>query len=144
MQPTTEPLATAERRVMTERLDIVVPYTTPCLTQRALAEADRLAGSTRHRMRVLRIHEIPIYLSMDSTAIPIECLRGELLKFKADHEFYGELMLTRDIDQSWGELVAHNRVLVIASERHVLRTREERFARRMARMGHKVIVVYGG
>ena len=141
---------TTERRNQTQpmggrpdRLDIVVPFTTHSLTQRALTEADRIGGAAGHRIRIVRVHEIPIQLSIDSAAIPVECLRGELLTFAAEHDIHGELMLTRDRNRSWADLVDDNRVLVIASEKRPWRTPEERFARRMARMGHKVMVIYG-
>lgn len=144
MHPTTE--AEKSRRTDVrkgDRLDVVVPFTTLPLTQVALKEADEILGTHRNRVRILRVHELPIYLPADSTAIPIECLRGELLKLNAEHEFYGELLLTHDVDKSWADLVAPHRVLVIASKRRPWRTRQERFARRMSRLGHKVLVVYG-
>lgn len=144
MELTTEPRGqTQPMGGRADRLDIVVPFTTHSLTQRALTEADRLAGAAGHRIRIVRVYEIPIHLTIDSAAVPLECLRGELLTFAANHDVYGELMLTRDCNQSWADLVDDNRVLVIASEKKPWRTPEERFARRMARMGHKVVLIYG-
>ncbi len=136
--------AVPAHRIDTERklLDVVVPFTTPELTQNALDEADKLAGQLNGRIRVIAIQTVHIALPLDHPPVSSDHLEGRIRKLLSRAPAHGEIYLVRDPEQTWAKLLRARSLIAIASRKRPWRTREERLARMLERNGHEVVLSY--
>jgi len=135
------PLAEIKR---SERpLDLVVPYTSPALTARALSEATELARGFEAAVTLMAVYVLP-YPS------PLECQEGIRKRLEAELTAVArtspvairvKLVFARDRADAYLGLLQRHSLVVIGTKDRWWRTREERLARRLTAGGHSVAVV---
>jgi hypothetical protein len=135
------PLAQVER--LERPLDLVVPYTNPALTARALAAAVDLARGFDAAVTLMAVHVLP-YPS------PLECQEGIRKRLEAELTSVArtipvamrvKLVFARDREDAYLGLLRRRSLVVIGTKDRWWRTREERLARRLTAGGHSVAVV---
>ena len=124
-------------------LDVVVPYTNPALTARALAAAIELARGFQAAVTLMAVHVLP-YPS------PLECQEGIRKRLEAELTSVArtipvamrvKLVFARDREDAYLGLLRRRSLVVIGTKDRWWRTREERLARRLTAGGHSVAVV---
>ena len=135
------PLSEIEQR---ERpLELVVPYTNPALTVRALAAAVELARGFEAAVTLMAVYVVP-YPS------PLECQEGIRKRLEAELTAVArtspvairvKLVFARDRTDAYLRLLRRQSLVVIGTKDRWWRTREERLARRLTAGGHSVAVV---
>ena len=135
------PLAEFERPQ--RPLELVVPFTNPALTARALAAAAELAQGFEAVVTLMAVHVLP-YPS------PLECQDGIRQRLEADLAAMArtspvairvKLIFARDREAAFLALLKPQSLVVIGTKDRWWRTREERLARRLTAGGHRVAVV---
>jgi hypothetical protein len=134
-------LATPARQTTTH---VNVVYTSPEATRTALATATSLSKDLEIRVRVLAFQVVPFPLALEMPTVPADFRLHQILtELKVPD--YGEFTichaLCRDrYDALIQSLEAHS-LVVIGGRGGVIRSREQRLARRLERMGHEVVFV---
>ena len=124
-------------------LDLVVPYTSPALTARALAVAVDLAQGFETNITLLAVYVLPY-------PGPLECQPGIKTRFEAElstvartHSvpIRARLVFARDrLDGFLGSL-PRRALVVIGTKSRWWRTPEERLAWRLTARGHSVALI---
>ena len=135
------PLAEFERPQ--RPLELVVPFTNPALTARALAAAAELAQGFDAVVTLMAVHVLP-YPS------PLECQEGIRKRLEAELTalartsplaIRAKLVFARDREAAFLALLNRPSLVVIGAKDRWWTTREERLARRLTSNGHSVAVV---
>jgi hypothetical protein len=135
------PLAEIERPQ--RPLELVVPFTNPALTARALAAAAELAQGFEAAVTLMAVHVLP-YPS------PLECQEGIRKRLEAELTALArtspvaigvKLVFARDREAGYLGLLSRRSLVVIGAKDRWWTTREERLARRLTSSGHSVAVV---
>jgi hypothetical protein len=135
------PLAEFERPQ--RPLELVVPFTNPALTARALAAAAELAQGFEAVVTLMAVHVLPY-------PAPLECQEGIRKRLEADLAALArtspvairvKLIFARDREAAFLALLKPQSLVVIGTKDRWWRTREERLARRLTAGGHRVAVV---
>ena len=135
------PLAEIERPQ--RPLELVVPFTNPALTARALAAAAELAQGFEAVVTLMAVHVLPY-------PAPLECQEGIRKRLEADLAALArtspvairvKLIFARDREAAFLALLKPQSLVVIGTKDRWWRTREERLARRLTAGGHRVAVV---
>jgi hypothetical protein len=135
------PLAEFERPQ--RPLELVVPFTNPALTARALAAAAELAQGFEAVVTLMAVHVLPY-------PAPLECQEGIRKRLEADLAAMArtspvairvKLIFARDREAAFLALLKPQSLVVIGTKDRWWRTREERLARRLTAGGHRVAVV---
>jgi hypothetical protein len=124
------------------QFEIIVPFTTPELTQAALDQADKLVLQLNGRIRVIAIQSVPMSLALDRPPVALEHLEAAVSGLFSRSRTHTELYLVRDVEQTWKRLLRNNLVVVIASQKRWWRTTQERLARMLETNGHEVVLIY--
>ena len=133
----------AERQSLGRPLDVVVLYTNPAVTAKALAASSELARSLESAITLMAVHVLP-YPS------PLECQQGIQRRLEdnlravartSPAEIRAKVVFARDRTDACLGLLRRQSVVVIGTRKHWWRTREERLARRLAAHGHSVAVI---
>jgi hypothetical protein len=124
-------------------LEVVVPYTSPLLTARALAAATELARGFEATVTLMAVYVLP-YPS------PLECQEGIRKRLEAELiavartspvSIRVKLVFARDREDAYLGLLKRHSLVVIGAKDRWWKTREERLARRLTSSGHSVAVV---
>ena len=135
------PLAEFERPQ--RPLELVVPFTNPALTARALAAAAELAQGFEAAVTLMAVHVLPF-------PSPLECQEGIRKRLEADLTALArtspvatrvKLVFARDREAGYLGLLSRRSLVVIGAKDRWWTTREERLARRLTSNGHSVAVV---
>jgi hypothetical protein len=131
----------AERVQQQARLDLVVPFTTPRLTQAALNAANRLGAGLNAEIRLLRVQVVPFPLDLKHSPVPVDFLRRQLRTFSSALPTRGEIRLARESEAGLVSALKKNSLVILASPRRPWRTRTERLALKLRRAGYTVVMV---
>lgn len=132
-----------ETGLETRPLDLVVPFTSPPLAAQALKAATQLAHGFETAVTLLAIHVLPY-------PAPLECYQGVRNRLEADLAMVArsspgpvrvKLVFARDREETFLHLLPEQSMVVIGTKSRWWRTREERFANKLAAGGHSVALV---
>jgi len=124
-------------------LELVVPYTNPALTARALAAAAELAHGFEAAVTLLAVHVLPY-------PAPLECHEGIRKRLEAELtalartspvEMRVKLVFARDRGDAFLGMLKRQSLVVIGTRDRWWRTPEERLARKLTSGGHSVALV---
>jgi hypothetical protein len=124
-------------------LDLVVPYVNAALTTRALAAALKLADGCSAEVTLMAVHVLPY-------PAPLECQEGIRQRLEANLAAMAratrasvsiKLVFARDREDAYLALLRRKSLVVVGTKDRWWRTREERFARKLAAHGHSVAVI---
>jgi hypothetical protein len=119
------------------QLDLVVPYTTPELTQTALRAAGRLGAGLDSAIRLVKVQVVPFPLDLRHSPVPVEFLEAQLEKFGVP----SEIRLAREMEQGLRSTLRYKSLVVLASKKRPWRTRTERLAASLRHAGYTVVMV---
>ena len=124
-------------------LELVVPYTNPALTARALAAAAELAHGFEAAVTLLAVHVLPY-------PAPLECHDGIRKHLEAELTALArtspvatrvKLVFARDREAAYLGMLNRQSLVVIGAKDRWWRTAEERLARKLTSGGHSVALV---
>ncbi len=124
-------------------LDVLVPYTNPALAAHALSRALELAHGLEAVVTLMAVHVLPY-------PAPLECQEGIRQRLESELAAVArtspvsirlKLVFARDRDDAYLGLLRPQSIVVVGTKDRWWRTREERFARRLAARGHCVTVI---
>src|SRR5665213_412408 len=109
-------------RVVTERvehqaqLDLVVPFTTPRLTQAALNAANRLGAGLNVEIRLLKVQMVPFPLDLERSPVPVEFLTRQLQSFSSSRRTNCEIRLARENQTGLLGALTKTSLVILASD----------------------------
>jgi hypothetical protein len=124
-------------------VELVVPYTNPALSARALAAAVELARDLEAAVTLMAVHVLP-YPS------PLECQEGIRQRLEAELTAVArtspaairvKLVFARNRADAYIGLLRRQSLVVIGTKDRWWTTREQRLARALMSSGHSVAVV---
>jgi len=124
-------------------LRIVVPYTTPELTQAALRSVALWTQNLEATVRLIGVHIVPYPCPLEKPDVDPDCLRNRLAAAAEGSAIplQVQVVLARDTTEALRLLLVPETVIVLPTRRRWWRTAEERLARSLARAGHQVALV---
>jgi hypothetical protein len=123
------------------RLDLVVPFTTPQLTQAALNAANRLGAGLHADIRLLKVQVVPFPLELKHSPIPINFLERQMRSFPSAMPTHGEIRLARENEAGLMSGLKKTSLVILATSKRPWRTRTERLASSLRRSGYTVVMV---
>jgi hypothetical protein len=123
-------------------LRIVVPYTTPELTQAALRHAGVCSDLNVH-VSLVDVQVVPYPCAMDQPPINKEYSSGRLQELFEECGLPGNatVLYTRDLLEGFKRALEPGSLVIIAAKRRWWRTREEKLARELSVAGHQVMLL---
>ncbi len=124
-------------------LDLVVPYIDPALTAQALSAALELARGFQALVTLMAVYVLPYPTPLEAQEGIRQRLESELttLARTSPVSVRVKLVFARDRDDAFLGLLRRQSLIVVGTRDHWWRTREERFARKLAAHGHSVAVI---
>jgi len=125
-------------------LEVVVPYVCPKTTAAALQRVPALTAGLNARVQLIAVHTLPYPLPFVCPTLLHAHLVEELMELAAQCALpvQPQVVLARDFAEGLRFSVKPSSTVLIATERHFWKTREERVAHFLARDGHKVALVH--
>jgi hypothetical protein len=123
------------------RLDQVVPFTTPELTQAALDAAGGFGAELDAVIRLVKVQLIPYPLDLRHSPIPVEFLEAQLKSFPASLPTNCEIRFARDFDEGLTGALNEDSVILLATRKRLWRTNTERLAAKLRKTGYRVLMV---
>jgi hypothetical protein len=127
----------------TAELDLVVPFTTPELTRAALDAANRMGAGLNAALRLIKVQVVPFPLDLNQSPVYVDFLKKQLQQFESALPAAGEIRLARDFEAGLESALDRDSVVVLATRHRPWRTRTERLAASLRKVGHKVVMVCG-
>ena len=121
------------------QLDLVVPFTTPRLTEAALHAASRLSAGLESAIRVVRIQIVPFPLDLNQPPVPVEFLEEQLHSLCG--EVATEICFARDFEQGLRRVLRYRSMVVLASKQRPWRSRTQKLAESLKKSGYTVVMV---
>src|SRR4051812_2645928 len=110
------------------RIDLVVPFTTPARTRRALEVCDRMSRGLNAAIRLVRVQVVPYPLDADQSPVAMERLLREMHDCRRDIPARCEILLARDVESGVSGTLKRNSVVVLAYRKRWWRTADDRLA----------------
>jgi phage shock protein PspC (stress-responsive transcriptional regulator) len=121
--------------------EIVVLHTGPETTNHALATANEMADWLRARIRLLVPKVVPYPLPLFEPPVSKEFterqLRGIAAGLAVDIQI--DVRVCRDLNVMLHSVLPKGTLVVLSGKRSILPTAEKRLARRLRRLGHRVV-----
>ena len=125
-------------------LDLVVPFTTPRLTEVALKAANRLGAGLDSAVRMVKVQVVPFPLDLRFSPVPVEFLESQLTHLGEDVlslPFSAEIRLAREFETGLMGALHYRSMIVLATKKRPWRTRNERLAESLRAAGYTVVLV---
>jgi hypothetical protein len=125
-------------------LDLVVPFTTPRLTEAALKAANRLGAGLDSAVRMVKVQVVPFPLDLRFSPVPPEFLEAQLKHICGDQQplpISSEIRLAREFEAGLRGTLRYRSMVVLATQKRPWRTRTERLADSLRRAGYTVVMV---
>jgi hypothetical protein len=129
----------AQRRQVRAPLDLVVPFTTPRLTEAALTAAQRLGAGLDSSIRVVKVQVVPFPLDLRFPPVPVDFLEARMSHFCGEASC--EIRFAREFEAGLRGTLRYRSMVVLAAKRRPWRTRTERLADSLRRAGYTVVMV---
>ena len=125
-------------------LELVIPYTGPDTTAVALQRAALLTAGLNAHVLLVAAHTLPYPVPFVCPTLVHAHLVEQLMELASHSELpvQPQVVLARDRMEGFQYAIKPGSTVLIASERHVWRTQEEKLARRLADAGHTVVLVH--
>lgn len=122
-------------------LDVVVPFTTPALTQAALDAVGSMASGLNAAIRLIRVQVVPYPLQINESPVFVEFLKKQLAGISSHLPVAAEIRLARSMEDALLGILGSDSVVMLAAPKRPWKTRNERLAAALRRAGHKVVLV---
>lgn len=127
----------------TAPLDLVVPFTTPRLTEIALSAAHRLGAGLDAAVRVVKVQVVPFPLDLRYSPVPVDFLAAQLRSLCGERDSM-EIRLAREFEEGLRGTLRYRSMIVLATNKRPWRTRTERLAESLRKAGYTVVMVPEG
>ena len=136
------PLAIGRER-LEQSLEVVVPYTVAATAAKTLSAALAMIQGFESRVTLMAVHILPYPAPLEVSEGVRERLAAQLTAVARTVQaaVAVKLVFARDRDVAYRALLSRQSLIVVGTKDHWWRTREERFARKLASHGHSVAVV---
>jgi hypothetical protein len=124
-------------------LRVFVPYTSPELTQSALAEAAVLVKNLDARITLFAVQIVPFPLPLDRPDVPRGFLEQKLMAIAAEVEAHviAQVIYARDLDLGIEQVLPPNSLIVMATKKTWWPTSGAKLARALVAAGHNVALL---
>jgi hypothetical protein len=124
-------------------LDLVVPFTSPRLTEVALKAAARLGAGLQSAVRLVRVQCVPFPLDLRQSPVPLEFLQAQLARLCQAFELpvAPEIRLAREFEAGLLGALRFQSMILLATKKQPWPTRTERLAARLRKAGYTVVMV---
>jgi hypothetical protein len=123
------------------KLDLVVPFTTPLLTQAALNAANRLGSGLNAEIRLLKVQIVPFPLDLTHSPVPEEFLERQMRGFRSAMPTCCEIRFAREGEAGLLSGLKKTSLVILASAKRPWKTHTERLAQSLRRAGYTVVMV---
>ena len=123
------------------RIDLVVPFTTPELTQAALDAAGGFGAQLDAGVRLVKVQLIPYPLDLRQSPIPVSFLEAQLRSLPSELPTDCEIRFARDFEEGLKGALNEDSVVLLATRKRLWRTNTERLAAKLRKAGYRVLVV---
>lgn len=125
-------------------LEIVVPYSTPELTERVTRKAASLAAGLNATLKLVAVHVAPYPCELVCPAAMKQHLTERLMEIARHSNLPAtvHLVVARDRDAGFRHVLPPASAILLGSRKRFWRTREERLARELTRAGHRVSLLH--
>jgi hypothetical protein len=125
-------------------LEVVVPYTGPETTAAVLERAAVLTAGLNARILLIAVHTLPYPAPFVCPSLVHAHLVEQLLELasRCPLVVQPQVVLSRDRMEGFKYAMKPGSTVVLATHRHMWRTREEKLARALAHDGHKVALMH--
>jgi hypothetical protein len=131
-----------QTEIAQQELEIVVPFTTPSLTQAALRRAEALGSGLNAHVRLVKLQVVPFPLELDHPPVSVEFLGNQLASMSCQLATVREIYLTRELASALSAALKPNSLAVLTSKWRPWKTRQEKLAAELRRAGHDVLIRY--
>lgn len=131
----------AEQLKHQAKLDLVVPFTTPQLTQAALNAANRLGAGLNAEIRLLKVQVVPFPLDLTHSPVPEQFLERQMRGFRSAMPARCEIRLAREAEAGLVSGLKQSSLVILASARRPWKTHTERLALSLSRAGYTVVMI---
>jgi hypothetical protein len=121
-------------------LDLVVPFTTPALTQAALDAANQMGTGLNASIRLVKVQVVPFPMDLNQSPVALDFVREQMRHFRSELETQPEIRLAREHTPGLVGTLRPNSVVVIAYRKRPWRTREERLAGALWKAGYHAVL----
>lgn len=122
-------------------LEVVIPFTTPDLTRRAIQFSEHMAGGLSARLRLLRIQLVPFPAPLEQSPVALRFLESQMLHLPCELPHTIDIRLAREFEAALREAVTPECIVVLAYKRRPWLTHQQRLAARLEAAGFHVILV---
>jgi hypothetical protein len=124
-------------------LQLVIPYTTPELTQAALKSAAIFAHNLEATVRLLHVHVLPYPRPLDQPDVSSEHLENKLADAAGQCPLpvRAEVVYARDRQEAFRQLLPPGSLVLIATRTRWWPTAQQRLAHSLSRAGHSVALL---
>jgi hypothetical protein len=119
-----------------------VIFTTPAATRHALSTAVGLVAGLPTRLRLIVPHVVPYALGLDRPGVNLEVQRARYREFvgASSLDTVVEILLCRDPFEALAVALPRESTILVGQRRAWWFRRERRLARKLARLGHNVVI----
>ena len=127
-----------------EELDVVVPYTEWSITDALLKRAVALTAGLNAKLRLVAVHTVPYASPYGCPAAVHAHLVEQLvdLASRCPLPVNPQVVLARGRAEGFAYVLKPESIVLLGARKHWWRTEEEKLARRLARDGHKVVLLH--
>ena len=129
-----------ERSQCQATIDLVVPFTTPELTQAALDSANRMSAGLNATIRLVKVQVVPFPLDLSQPPVRLNFLRDQLKRLRSERPPHPEIRLARDAAAGLMSGLKRGTIVVLAFRKRLWRTREQILAARLLQSGYETIL----
>jgi hypothetical protein len=126
------------------KLELVVPFTVPTVTQAVLERAESLTAGLNARISLVAVHSVPYASTFGCPSSTHAFLVEQLVELSAGCRLpvHAQVVLARSRDEGLQYVLRPGSTVLLGSRRRRWRTPEERLARKLAGDGNNVVLVY--
>lgn len=140
-QPST--LTHVEQTQPVAELDLVIPFTTPDLTRAAVGAANLMGAGLHAAVRLIKVQVVPFPLQLNQSPVYVDFLKQQLEQLDSALPIAREIRLARDFETGLEGALDPDSVVILATRKRPWKTRTERLAASLRKVGHKVVLVSG-
>jgi hypothetical protein len=122
-------------------LDLVVPFTTPRLTQVAMDSANRMGAGLDATIRLVKVQVVPFPMDLNQSPVVLGFIEEQLRHFRSELPAEPEIRMARDMEPGLLGTLKRDSVVVLGYRKRAWRTREERLAAHLWQAGYHAVLV---
>lgn len=92
-------------------------------------------------LRLVKVQVVPFPLELNQSPVYVDFLKKQLEQFESVLPAAGEIRLARDFKEGLEGTLDRDSIVILATRKRPWRTRTERLAAALRKVGHKVVMV---